>query len=95
MSGYYIFKFEKVLLILRKVVMFFHFFIEKRGFFLQNSAVLDNTGEKEICIAKMTISQKLFEIFNKIKQHIVSVFYSYQCAKFEHFWSSYSISVQC
>ena len=30
----------------------------------------------------MTISQKLFEIFKKIKQHIVPVFYSYHCAKF-------------
>ena len=34
MSGCYIFKFEKVLLILGKVVMFFHFY-QKRAFFLQ------------------------------------------------------------
>ena len=28
-------------------------------------------------MTKMTISQKLFEMFKKIKQHIVPVFYSY------------------
>ena len=45
MSGYYIFKFEKELLILRKVVMFFHFF-KKKAFSCKNSAALINTGEK-------------------------------------------------
>ena len=46
MSGYYIFKFEKVLLIVRKVVMFFSFLIKKEAFSGKNSAVLNNTGEK-------------------------------------------------
>ena len=45
MSGRYIFKFEKVLLILRKVVMFF-IFIKNEPFSCKNSAALNNTGEK-------------------------------------------------
>ena len=46
MSGYYIFKFEKVLLILRKVVMFFSFLLKKAAFSCKKYAVLNNTGEK-------------------------------------------------
>ena len=43
MCGYYIIKFEKLLLILKKVVMFFLFLLKKKPYPCKNCGVLNNT----------------------------------------------------
>ena len=91
MSGYYIFKFEKSIVNFKKSFDVFSFLLKKRLFPAKILRFLTIPGKGKFAWAKMTISQKLFEIFRKIKKHVVPVFYSYHCAKFEHFWSSYSI----
>ena len=52
MSGYYIFKFEKVLLIVRKVVMFFSFLLKKRLFPAKILRFLTIQEKRQICIGE-------------------------------------------